>query len=161
MCEDVADVLEHRACLHADVEQRLPGRVMACAGDRVVGTSRAGAGYEDELARTAKMRISAARPGLAWDDTARGSSVACARSCARRDALSLCCCNHGPPLQLDADVHWLGKERERMGTALAADPGELHSAEGRAQIPQEPVIHPRDADLHRARHPMSALQVRG
>src|SRR5580704_9294254 len=64
-------------------------------------------------------------------------------------------------LELDADVHRLGKERERMCPALAADTRELHPAEGRAQVAQKPVVHPGDAHLHLARHAMRALQVAG
>src|SRR5579862_2116647 len=92
MREDVADVLEHRARLYADVEQRLPARAMACAGDRVVGTARAGAGDEDELARATEMWISAARPRFAGHDPGRGRCVAAGRR--HRDAPSFCSCNH-------------------------------------------------------------------
>src|SRR5579862_4391895 len=92
MCKDVADVLEHRARLYADVEQRLPARAMPCAGDRVVGAARAGAGYEDELARAPEMWISAARPRFAGHDPGRGPCVAAGRR--HRGALSLCSCNH-------------------------------------------------------------------
>src|ERR1700741_1372142 len=53
-------------------------------------------------------------------------------------------------LELHADVHGLGEEGERMRAAFAADARQLHPAERRAQIAQEPVIHPDDADLHGA-----------
>src|SRR6516164_7290989 len=63
--------------------------------------------------------------------------------------------------ELHADVHRLGEERERVHSPLAADARELDATEGRAQIPQEPVIHPGDAHLHLPRNAVRALQVRG
>src|SRR5215468_1019468 len=63
--------------------------------------------------------------------------------------------------QLYADIHGFREEGERVHPSFAADSRELHAAEGRAQIPQEPVIHPGDADLHLPRHPMRALEVGG
>src|SRR5215472_10853062 len=46
-----------------------------------------------------------------------------------------------------------------MRAALAADSRELHAAERRAQITQEPVVDPGDSHFHGTRHAMSALQV--
>src|SRR5215831_3899420 len=64
-------------------------------------------------------------------------------------------------LQLDADVGRLRIEVERVQPALAADSRELRSAEGRAQVAQEPAVHPRDADLHRLADAVAAREVGG
>src|SRR5262249_15945012 len=64
-------------------------------------------------------------------------------------------------LQLDADVRRLGVEVERVQPALAAYPRELGAAEGRAQVAQEPAVHPRDTDLHRLADAVPAGEIRG
>src|SRR6516165_5042689 len=48
-----------------------------------------------------------------------------------------------------------------MHAAFTADTGKPHSSERRAQVTQEPAIHPSDARLHQACHPVSAFQVSG
>src|SRR5687768_15655832 len=62
-------------------------------------------------------------------------------------------------LELDADVHGLGIEIERMQPAFAPDPGELRPAEGRAQVAQEPAVHPGDADFHRLADAVAAREI--
>src|SRR5215471_14617452 len=64
-------------------------------------------------------------------------------------------------LQLDADVGRLRVEVERVQPALAADARELRAAEGRAQVAQEPAVHPRDADLHRLAYSVAPREVGG
>src|SRR5262245_2261264 len=64
-------------------------------------------------------------------------------------------------LQLDADVGRLRVEIERVQHAFAADAGELRAAERRAQVAQEPAVHPGDADLHRLPDAVAAREVGG
>src|SRR4029077_11518899 len=63
--------------------------------------------------------------------------------------------------ELHADIHRLREEGERVHASFAADARELHATEWRAQIPQEPVVHPGDADLHLPCDAMRTLQVGG
>src|SRR5271167_4315885 len=49
------------------------------------------------------------------------------------------------PLELDADILGLCEKTQRLHATLAPHPGVLHPAEGGAQIPQHPAIHPDDA----------------
>src|SRR5712692_2308293 len=63
--------------------------------------------------------------------------------------------------QLDADVGRLGIEIERVQAAFAADARELGSAEGRAQVAEEPAVDPGDADFHRLPDPVAAREVGG
>src|SRR6266850_5966804 len=63
--------------------------------------------------------------------------------------------------QFDADVGRLGIEIQRVQAALAAYARELGSAEGRAQVAQEPAVDPGDADFHRLAHAVAAREVGG
>ncbi|MNR19866.1 hypothetical protein D3C85_1366800 [compost metagenome] len=61
--QDVADVLDDGACLHADVQRGGAHRVDLGARDAVVGQARAGAGDEQEAACALDMGILAAGRG--------------------------------------------------------------------------------------------------
>src|SRR5262249_21354740 len=64
-------------------------------------------------------------------------------------------------LQLDADVLRFREEFERIETALASDAALLHSAEGNAEIAQEPRVDPDRPALDRRGDPMGPLEVPG
>ena len=66
--EDVADVLDDGARLHADVQRGGAHGVDLGAGDAVVGQARAGAGNEQEVACALDVRVFAAGRGFAGDD---------------------------------------------------------------------------------------------
>src|SRR5690554_7209416 len=64
-------------------------------------------------------------------------------------------------LELDADVLHFGVELQRVHTALTADTGLLAATKRRAQIPQEPAVHPDDAGFNLTRYTMGAAHVLG
>src|SRR5882672_4436989 len=64
-------------------------------------------------------------------------------------------------LQLDADVRRFGIEVQRVQPAFAPDSRELGAAEWRTQVPQEPAVHPGDADFHRLPDAVAACEVGG
>src|ERR1700746_1773028 len=82
-----------------------------------------------------------------------GSTALCGISLALR---SMPCTS-----ELHADVHGFRKEGQRMHASFAADTRELHATAWRAQIAQDPVVHPGDAALHLPRDAMCTLEVRG
>src|ERR1700742_3955662 len=68
---------------------------------------------------------------------------------------------HHLDLSDHADIAQLAVELERMNTALAADPGQLRSAERSAQIPQKPGVDPDDARVDTGSHAPAAAQIAG
>jgi hypothetical protein len=44
-----------------------------------------------------------------------------------------------------------------MHATLASNPGETYASKRRSQIPQEPAIHPRDANIHLLRDAVAAF----
>eukprot|EP01136_Pigoraptor_vietnamica_P037655 Opistho-1_new@105924 len=65
------------------------------------------------------------------------------------------------PSQLHAHVAQLGVELERVHAAFAADARGLRSAEGGAQVAQEPAVDPADADLDLPGHAVRGAEVLG
>src|SRR5690554_2501628 len=68
---------------------------------------------------------------------------------------------HPGSLELDAHVLHFGVELQGVHTALTANTGLLAAAKGRAQIPQEPAVHPDDACFNLASNSMGTAHVLG
>ena len=77
LCKNVANILDHRASLHANIEPRCARGIDFGAGDRVVGTARAGSGHKQKISRPLDVRILAARRGFSFDDFALRPAHSC------------------------------------------------------------------------------------
>src|SRR6516162_3169754 len=66
-----------------------------------------------------------------------------------------------PMSESNTDVVQLGIEVQGMHATFAANTRKSHPSERRAQVTQEPAIHPGDAGFHLPRHVMRALQIAG
>src|SRR6202795_5349723 len=151
--QDVANILNHRARLHSNIEVRLAQRIDFRPCDGIVGATRTGPRYKQKISRSLHMRILPAGSGLAFDNFAVGS-----RHLLPAAFLGGLTVPIEKASQPDADVVQLGIKIQRMHSTFASNAGKARSTKGGTQIAQNPEIHPCDADMTLLRDAMSGFQ---